>query len=434
MNEVRAEDRALWEARVRQVLKGKGLEALRSLTEDAIEVDALYAPSPRPSIDARAADTRWTILQRVDHPAAGAANELARAEVDNGAPGLVIIFKNAPSARGFGIERCDALTLSLVLRDVAVHDIAIRIEAGRSWHAAAQAMEELLAARSIAPERARVRLAIDPIGASAAGGGAEEGTSDFAQRSAELARVFDGPIVEADGRPYHDGGASDAQELGAVLATAIAYLRALNGKIEDGRLVRAVGMTLSAGCDIFMTLAKFRAARLLWAQVLDECSAPFSPLSLHGETSFRMMARRDMHMNILRCVAATAAAGLGGADSITTLPFSLASGLPDEFARRIARNVQLILMDEAGLHHVADPAGGSGYVDFLTDALMERAFEFMREIEKQGGMATALGRGHVQSAIAEVVERRARELEAGKRLIIGVNAFADASEGKETVV
>jgi methylmalonyl-CoA mutase len=434
VNEVRAEDRALWEARVRQVLKGKSLEALKSLTEDAIEVDALYPPSPRPPIDARAGDTRWTIMQRVDHPAAGAANELALAEVDNGATGLVITFRNAPSARGFGLERCDALTLSLVLRDVAVHDIAIRIEAGRSWRAAAQAMEEVLAARSIAPERARLRLAIDPIGALAADAGADEGPSDFAERSAELARVFDGPIVEADGRPYHDDGASEAQELGAALATAIAYLRALNGKIEDGRLVRAVGMTLSAGCDIFLTLAKFRAARLLWTQVLEECGAPHSPLALHGETSFRMMARRDMHMNILRCVAAAAAAGLGGADSITTLPFSLASGLPDEFARRIARNVQLILMEEAGLHHVADPGGGSGYVDFLTDALMERAFEFTREIERKGGMAAALERGYVQSAIAEVAERRARDMAAGKRLMIGVNAFADASEGKETVV
>jgi methylmalonyl-CoA mutase len=433
-DEVQADSREPWEARVRQVLKGKPFEHLRSLTADGIEIEPLYLPSDRPPLEARAAGARWAIMQRVDHPEAASANGLALADLANGATGLVLTFEGAPSARGFGLRDHGGRRIGLALRDVALHAIDIRLEAGRHGIEAAEAMREVIAARSIAPDRARVRFGIDPIGTAAATGSMGARAGDFAAAAARLAEEFNGPIVEADGRPYHDGGGSEAQELGSALATAVSYLRALEDRIDERRVARAVGMTLAADADIFLTMAKFRAARLLWAQVLAACGAAREPLSLHGEASWRMMTRHDPHVNILRNVAAATAAGLGGANSFCALPFSLAAGLPDGFARRVARNMQSIVMEEAGLHHVADPAAGSGYLDFLTEALAERAWRFFQEIERRGGMRAALESGYVQGAVAEKADRRREEIAEGKRRIIGVNAFADFRETQGSIL
>jgi methylmalonyl-CoA mutase len=339
-------------------------------------------------------------MQRADHPEAASANTLALADLAQGATGVVLVVEGAPSARGFGLKDHDARGFGLALRDTALHAIDVRLEAGRHGIAAAEAMAEIIAKRSIAPERARVSFGIDPIGTAAAMGQIEENAFDFAGAAQRLAADFTGPVLEADGRPFHDRGGSEAQELGSALATAVSYLRALEDRIDEQRLVRAVGMTLAADADIFLTIAKFRAARLLWAQVLEACGAGAAPLSLHGEASWRMMTGRDPHVNILRNAAAAAAAGLGGANSFCALPFSLTTGLPDEFARRIARNMQIILMEEAGLHHVGEPAAGSGYADSLTQALAERAWRFFQEIEKRGGMSAALKSGYVQGEIA----------------------------------
>jgi methylmalonyl-CoA mutase len=407
--ELRGDGRERWEARVGEALKGRPFDELKSLTADGIEIEPLYLPSKRAGLETRAAGQRWAIMQRVDHPEAASARALALADLAHGATGVVVVAEGAPSARGFGLKDHDARGIGLALRDTALHAIDVRLEAGRHGVSAAEAMCEVIAKRSIAPERARVSFGIDPIGTATAIGAVEESEAAFALAQ-RLAKDFTGPILEADGRPYHDGGASDAQELGAALATAVSYLRALEEGIDEQRLLGAVGMTLAADADIFPSMAKFRAARLLWAQVLEGCGAVGAPLSLHGEASWRMMTARDPHVNILRNVAATTAAGLGGANSFCALPFSLTTSLPDESARRIACNMQIILMEEAGLHHVGDPAAGSGYVDFLTQALAERAWRFFQGIERRGGMSAALKSGHVQGEIARKVKRPREEI------------------------
>ena len=146
----------------------------------------------------------------------------------------------------------------------------------------------------------------------------------------------------------------------------------------------AVGATLVANQDMFLSLAKFRAIRLLWAWVLEASEMPYRSLRVHGESSRRMMAKLDPHTNILRATAAVFGAGLGGTDTFTVLPFSIAQGLPNAFARRMARNTQLILLDESQLWRVADPVSGSGYVEHLTHELCERAWAIFQEIEKTG--------------------------------------------------
>ena len=168
----------------------------------------------------------------------------------------------------------------------------------------------------------------------------------------------------------HAAGGSEAQELAFALASAVAYLRALEqGGIALDEARRFIYFRLAADQDQFLTIAKFRALRKLWARIEEACGLDPRPAFVAAETAWRMMTKRDPHGNIVRGTIAALGAAVGGADAVTVLPFSAALGLPDAFARRIARNTQTILIEEANIHRVADPAAGSGAIEALTDAL-----------------------------------------------------------------
>lgn len=353
LSEFPAASRDDWRKRVDAVLKGAGFESLVSKTADGIAIEPLYGEALGPRAE-RAAHAPWTVYQRADHPDGSSANQQVLDDLGHGATGLTLTFKTHASARGLGIEAKD---LRRVLDGVALHAIGLRLEGGA---AEAKALAALIARLPVDPERLDV---------------------SFGLQSAELAgelatQGFRGPFLEADGRPWHEKGATEAQELGAVLAAAVAHLRVLEKP--------ALGVTLAAGQDMFLTLAKFRAMRLVWRRVLEASGLPDEPLRIHGETSWRMMAKFDPHTNILRAGAAVFGAGLGGADSICVLPFSLTQGLPDAFARRVARNVQTVLLEESNLWRVADPASGAGYVEHLTQALCEKTWSVFQKIEKSG--------------------------------------------------
>ena len=348
--------RADWLKRVEAVLKGASFaEKLVRTSADAIRLEPLYGQQPGPRA-ARARQVPWTVFQRVDHPDAVRANELALDDLANGATGLVIVARDAATARGYGI---DPARLARVLQGVHLHAVALKVEGGASM-----ALAELIATQPIDPERLDVSFALtSPADA------------------AELARLgFAGPYMEADGRSWHEQGTTEAGELGATLAAAVAMMRALEG-LNDVHLSRAVGVTLAAGQDMFATLAKFRAMRLMWRRVLEASGLPDAPLKLHAETSWRMMAVKDPHTNILRATAAVFGAALGGADSISVLPFSLAQGLPNAFSRRVARNVQTVLSEESNLWRVADPASGAGFIETYTQALCEKAWATFQSAE-----------------------------------------------------
>jgi methylmalonyl-CoA mutase len=175
-------------------------------------------------------------------------------------------------------------------------------------------------------------------------------------------------------------------------------------------------------------MAKFRALRKLWARVEQACGLEPSPLFIAAGTAWRMLTRRDTDVNMLRATMATFAAGLGGANSITVLPHTLALGLPDAFARRVARNTQLILLEESNLDKVADPAAGSGGIETLTAGLCTRAWTLFQEIEKAGGIWTALEANLLQRQIAEISTERKRNIARRKDVMIGTTEFASLSE------
>src|SRR4029077_15639960 len=185
------------------------------------------------------------------------------------------------------------------------------------------------------------------------------------------------------------------------LASAVAYLRAIE---QAGvGLEEAQGMVyarLSADADQFLTLAKFRARRLLWARIERACGLTPKPLLIAADTAWRMLTQRDAYVNMLRATMATFSAGLAGANAITVLPHTLALGLPDPFARRVARNTQLVLLEESNLAKVSDPAAGSGGIEALTRELCQAAWPLFQEIEKAGGVFAALEQNLIQRKVA----------------------------------
>jgi methylmalonyl-CoA mutase len=237
--------------------------------------------------------------------------------------------------------------------------------------------------------------------------------------------------VLVDARPYHGGGGSEAQELACLCATTVAYLRAMEKaglSPQDG--LAQMEFALACDADLFANIAKLRAARALIARIADVSGASdtLPGIRLHAMTSFRMFTRLDPHVNILRTTIASAAAALGGADSLTVLPYTTATGQPDAFARRIARNIQIILQEESSLGAVLDPAGGSWYVEDFTRDLAAKAWELFQDIEKQGGMAEALAKGTIQAMLAETAKKRARDIAFGTEEMTGVSSFPNLGE------
>jgi len=418
-----------WEQLALAALKGKPLDSLVSLTDDGLRIRPLEAA--RPPAGLGLAPAPWAIVQRLDHPDPAAANRLALDDLTGGASGLALVVAGAASAHGFGLADGRRETLAGALDGVFLDGIAVRLEAGAAAAGAARALLDLAEAGGADPATLDVSLGLDPLGDAAFRGivPASGWAADLASFAGDAARRgFAGRLALADGRLWHAAGATEAQELAATLAAAVAYLRVLADAMPVEAAAARIGFSLAADVDQFATMAKLRALRLLWGRVTADSGAPASRAHLHAETAWREMVRRDPHTNLLRATVAGFAAATGGADAITVLPFTLPLGLPDGFARRLARNIQGVLMDEAHLARVADPAAGAGGIEALTEALAGEAWERFRAIEAAGGLAPALAAGDLQASVAEAGRRRAAAVATRRRPIIGTSAFALPAE------
>jgi len=426
--------REQWLKLVDGVLKGAPFDKrLVSRSYDGLAIQPLY---PRDAtaqpVAARPPSTAWTVMQRVDHPDPAAANAEALHDLENGATGLTIVFKGSLNANGYGFDGSPE-TLERVLDGVYLDaGVAIDFNVNAETRNTAKNFAALVKRRGIAPETVDMRASINPLGHLAATGEGRWG--DIAPRVAaqigELAGAgFRGPFAVADGRIIHNAGGSEAQELAFSLASAVAYLRALEASgIALDAARRMIYFRLATDADQFFSIAKFRAIRKLWARVEQACGVAPKPVFVAAETAWRMMTRRDPYVNILRSTVAVVAAGLGGADAITVLPFTSAIGLPDRFARRIARNTQLILLEESNLARVSDPAAGAGGIEDLTDQLCAAAWVLFQEIEKAGGAAAALEAGVIQKQVAAVRTEREKNIARRKDALTGTSEFPDIHE------
>ena len=429
---------AEWRKLVDAALKGATFDKrLVTHTYDGLRVEPLYgrAAGVKP-LAGRAPGTSWALMQRLDHPDPAAANVQALQDLENGAAGLCLVFAGAPAARGYGVVANDTATLDHALSGVMLDLIPLRIEtspfAGRP---VANLMMELVDVRKLDPAKLTVDFGLDPIGDMARTGSALLPWPELSARAGATAKDVRGKgfdnahLLRADGRAVHEAGGSEAQELAFSIAAGVSYLRLLEASgfaLEQAR--QRISFLMAADADEFLTIAKFRALRKLWARVEQACGLKPQPAFVSAETAWRMMTRRDSYVNMLRATIAVTAAGVGGADAISVLPFTAALGLPDAFARRVARNTQLILLEESNLFRVSDPAAGSGGIEALTTQMSHAAWALLQEIEAAGGAAAALEQGLIQKKIAATRTEREAATARRKDAITGTSDYPNLGE------
>jgi methylmalonyl-CoA mutase len=426
-----------WLKLVEKTLKGADFDKrLVSRTTDGIAVQPLY-PSAEvvdPAVRRRKAHEAgrpWEIRARTRHPDPAHANRELLSDLEGGAASVLIAL-DPEGGRGVAIAAADDLrrTLDGVLLDLA----PVALDARFLGPVAADWLAEAAARTPEAP----LALHMDPIGAFAVSGAspgpAESHLVSAATVGARLSQTFpNATAFLASGRAAHEAGGSEAQELGFAAASALAYARALaRAGLPIGEAFRRIVLGLSADADYFVTIAKLRAARAIWGRLTTACGAE-SPAVVEARSSARMLAQVDPWVNMLRLTAAGLGAAAGGADALVLDAFTDAIGLPTAFARRQARNTQLVLMEEAHLGRVADPAGGAGLIESLTDEFARAGWSFMQAIEAQGGVLRALEGGFIAAEVAKARDLRRAEYARRKAGLIGVSEFPNLSEAAVAV-
>ncbi len=415
---------------------GAGVERLVRRSPDGIAVQPLYsaedvpaapvgvpgsAPFVRGSTARGPVPDGWDVRQRHAHADPATARTAMLADLENGVTSLWLVVGEG------GVAVAD---LPAALDGVHLDLAPVVLDAGTAAEEAAEAFLALAADRGTAPDALLGTLGLDPVGLRA-----RTGTGPETDSVVPLARrVADGfPLVRAvvvDATPVPGAGGSDAQELGFSLAAGVAYLRALvGGGLDAATAARLLEFRFAASVEQFPTIAKLRAARRLWSRVLEASGvAPDRGQYQHAVSSPAVLSRRDPYVNLLRGTVAGFAAGIGGADAVTVAPFDAALGADTPFSRRIARNTQSLLVQESHLARVLDAAGGSWFVESLTDELARAGWAFFQELEGAGGVLAALDSGLVDERVGAVRERRVRDVATRRTPITGVSEFPDLHE------
>ena len=456
-----------WLALVEKALGGAPFDKkLVSRTYDGLAIQPIYTRRDWPSDDdasgfpglppftrgAHAAGRvrdGWDLRQVHGHPDPKANNAAVLTDLERGVTSIELRLDAAGRA---GLDSDDAKAeasagrdgimlsclddLERTLADVRLDLAPVALDAGAQFLPAAALLLALWQKRGLAPADARGALNADPIGALAADGRLPTDVDTALTHLADLARhVADGyPQVTAvgvDTSAYYNAGASETQDLACAMATGVAYLRALtDAGLGIDTACRLIAFRFSLDADLFAGIAKLRAARKMWARIAEASGATANArgMTLQARTADRVVSRRDPWVNLLRTTATCFAAAVGGADSITTLPYDAAAGLPSAFGQRIARNTQLLLLEESSLNRVIDPAGGAWYVESLTDQMARAAWAEFQAIEAAGGIVEELLSGALAARIAMVNAEREKNLARRKDALTGVSEFPNIHE------
>ena len=408
-----------WRALVTKTLGEKPFESLLKQTAEGLPIAPFYvsgekpgAPFPPRPFDAA---RPWDIRVLTAHPDANHANAEILADLEGGAASAVVRIDPTGAA---GVAVGSAEGLARVLSGVVLEMAPVALDAG---FLGPQAADWLAAAAKSSPG-AKLSFHLDPLSAFAEQGASpgpiEAHLVSAATVAARMAETY--PLAQlflASGRVTHEAGGGEALEIAFAAASAVAYAKALvRAGVPMSEAVDRITLGLAIDCDYFLSIAKLRAARAVWARIAAACGA--NPVArIEARAARRMLTAKDAWTNMIRLTAANFAGAVGGADAIMLGTFSDALGLPTTFARRQARNSQLVLMEESHVGRVSDPAAGSGYVEALTDEIARAAWAEFQAIEAMGGIIEALTSGHV----AAKVEAAKAARPAPK--IVGVTAF-----------
>lgn len=425
-------DAAAWRTLVEKTLKDAPFESLVRRTSEGLPIQPLYESAANPAafpLPVRDdADRPWDIRADIGHPDPSRVNGDLLRDLEGGAASVVLRID--PTGQK-GVAVGSAADLARVLDKVMLEMAPVALDAG---FLGAKAADWLGAAAKGSPT-ALLQFHLDPLSALTQAGESpgpiEAHLISAATVAARLAESYPkAGLFLASGRVVHEAGGGEAGELAFAMAAAVAYAKAMvRAGLSVQQAFDGLVIGLSADADYFVTLAKLRAARVLWARITEACGVA-STARIETRSSRRMLTIQDPWTNMLRLTASTFGAAVGGADAVILGCYTDAVGLPTAFARRQARNIQLVLMEEAHLGRVADPAAGSGYVETLTDQLAQAAWSAFQAIEAQGGLPAALAGGHVAAEVAKVKETRDA---AGQPRIVGVTAFPPTDEAPAEV-
>jgi methylmalonyl-CoA mutase len=433
-----------WRAVVEADLKGVPFEKKFTIhTYEGIDFEPLYGrkhfsneqdPQGFPGLApfVRGARVRGGVLAGVDLRQAFAIHDVqttSREIREDVAGGVTSIELNLES-----LESVDEL--EVVLTDVDLSEVGVALEAGAEYESAAKWLADVWKRRGVHLRDVRGAFNADPLAMLARSGGlpmsADEGTGAVARLAKWASKNCPHvTTVGVDTSPYHNAGATATQDLAFAMATAVAYLRAMTeGGLSVDAAARQMLFRVGLGTHHFLAIGKMRALRRLWGRVLEACSASAatSVMRIQARSSDRVLTRRDPYVNVLRNAAGVFSAIVGGADIVTSVPLDHLIGLPDESARRIARNTVLVLQEEAHLHRVIDPAGGSWFLETITDQLADEAWRIFQEIERRGGILPALESGWVAEQIAAAQAARSKDIARRKEGITGVSEFPNLAE------
>ena len=408
---------------------GVTIPALRTRADELPEAPLPgVAPFTRGADADRDTTTGWHVRARYELGTPGASDptEVNRRVLDD--------LENGVTSVWLTLGADGPAALDAALEEVFVDLAPVVLDAGEHVEAAAEAFFAVVEHRGLDPEEVDVSLGADPLTDQVRSGDAH------LERAARLAgdlvaRRSAGRAVTLDGRVLHDAGASDAQELGWTVAAGLDVVRALVAAgLDVADALRQVELRHAATDDQFATLAKLRAGRRLWARVAQVAGAPQAgALRQHAVTSSAMTTQRDPWVNLLRATVAAFGAGVGGAHAVTVLPFDAAlpggaPGVSAGFAARIARNTQLLLLEESHLGRVLDPGAGSWHVESLTDDLAHAAWACLQEVEAAGGALGAVASGLVEQRCAETRARRDDDVDHRRASITGVSQFPNLDD------
>lgn len=456
-----------WRELVEQALQGAPFEKkLVTHTYEGIDVQPIYcrqnarndndsigfpglAPFVRGSKPLGCIASGWDLRQEHTHPELTETNQAILGDLKGGATSILLRL-DAAARDGFDPDQGGAEQLvgrdgvmvycvddlDAALANVDLTAVAIALDSGAAFLPAAMTLVGLWQRRSVSSSNAKGAFNADPIAAIAREGQLPQSSEASLESLAALANwtAHNYPGVTSvgvDTSAYHDAGATAAQDIAFGMATAVEYLRAMTGAELDvdtaaGQMLFRIGL----GTHHFLAIAKLRAARRLWSRVVEASGGTPAAgvMRIHARTSNRVLTQRDPYVNLLRNTVAAFAAGIGGAEVITSVPFDAMAGLPNDFSRRVARNTVLVLQDEAHLSRVVDPAGGSWFLDQLTEQLADKAWETFQEVERQGGMLKALQCGWIANQIDAAYAPRAKDIARRKEGITGVSEFPDINE------
>ncbi|QIZ68293.1 methylmalonyl-CoA mutase family protein [Geobacillus subterraneus] len=436
-----------WEQEAERSLKGKPLERLVTMTYENIAVKPLYTRRDVEALGpleqypgfghyvrgARPEGYRgepWKVSQEISAASPSDWNEAVKHDLARGQTEIHFALGRLP----FAVESVE--DVAAMLDGVPLHRYSLRVDAGARSLPFLALLAAYFKERGVLLSSVRGAIGMDPLGAWAEQGTLPCSLERLADEMAEVTKwaMEQMPAVRTifvRGEPYHNGGANAVQELAFSLASAVEYIRAgLDRGLTIDDIATRMQVSLAVGADFFMEIAKLRAARRLFAQVIEAFGGSESSrrIELHVRTSPFTKTVYDPYVNMLRAGAEAFAAVVGGADGVHVSPFDEAIGLADAFSRRIARNTQLILLEEAHLSQVIDPAGGSYYVETLTANLAEAAWKLFQQVEEKGGMKQALQDGFVQSEVGAVAKRRLERVKQRKEKIVGTNVYANLEE------